>query len=201
MVDFDPVKLHQLHHDDRFDLVVVDTPPSRNALDFLDAPGTLSRFLDHPVFKLMMLPARRGLKVLNLASQPLLRAIGKVVGGEVLADAVAFFQAFAGMETGFRDRADEVMRLLSSPVTRFVLIASVVLAIPWFVVCWWQAERGHCNARLAMKVVTGADLLAQLEYLGMESAFIALTDGDFDAPPTYENLGATGHIYYGVLQP
>jgi anion-transporting ArsA/GET3 family ATPase len=117
-------RLHALHLDPRFDLVVVDTPPSRNALDFLDAPGTLSRFLDHPVFKLMMLPARRGLKVLNLASQPLLRAIGKVVGGEVLADAVAFFQAFAGMETGFRQRADEVHRLVHGDGTRFVLVAS-----------------------------------------------------------------------------
>ena len=65
--------------DGGWDALVIDTAPSRNALDFLDAPGTLSRFLDHPVFKLMMLPARRGLKVLNLASQPLLRAIGKVV--------------------------------------------------------------------------------------------------------------------------
>lgn len=117
-------RLHALHHDDRFDLVIVDTPPSRNALDFLDAPSTLSRFLEHPVFKLMMLPARRGLKVLNVASQPLLRSIGKVVGGEVLADAIAFFQAFAGMETGFRQRADDVQALLRSPRTRFVLVAS-----------------------------------------------------------------------------
>ncbi|MGA0893179.1 MAG: ArsA family ATPase [Ilumatobacteraceae bacterium] len=117
-------RLHALHHDDRFDVVIVDTPPSRNALDFLDAPSTLSRFLEHPVFKLMMLPARRGLKVLNIASQPLLRSIGKVVGGDVLADAIAFFQAFAGMETGFRQRADDVQALLRSPSTRFVLIAS-----------------------------------------------------------------------------
>ena len=117
-------RLHALHLDPRFDLVVVDTPPSRNALDFLDAPGTLTRFLEHPVFRLMMLPARRGLTVLNLASQPLLRAIGRVVGGEVLTDAVAFFQAFAGMETGFRERADDVHRLVHGERTRFVLVAS-----------------------------------------------------------------------------
>jgi anion-transporting ArsA/GET3 family ATPase len=117
-------RLHALHADDRFDVVVVDTPPSRDALDFLDAPGVLTRFLDHPLFKLMMLPTRRGLKVLNVASQPVLRSIGKVVGGDVLADAVAFFQAFDGMETGFRDRADAVQGLLRSDVTRFVLVAS-----------------------------------------------------------------------------
>ena len=117
-------RLHSLHLDDRFDLVIVDTPPTRNALDFLDAPGTLSRFVDHPLFKLLITPTRRGLKVLNIAAQPVLRTIGKVIGGDVLADAIAFFQAFEGMETGFRQRADQVLDLLSSPVTRFVLIAS-----------------------------------------------------------------------------
>ena len=117
-------RLHALHLDQRFDLVIVDTPPSRNALDFLDAPGTLSRFLEHPVFRLMMLPTRRGLKVLNVASQPLLRTIGKVVGGDVLTDAIAFFQAFAGMETGFRARAEAVLALLHGPTARFVLVAS-----------------------------------------------------------------------------
>jgi len=117
-------RLLALHADPRFDLVVVDTPPSRHALDFLDAPGTLARFLDHPIFRMLMLPARRGLKVLDLATQPVLSAIGKVVGSEVLADAVAFFQAFAGMETGFRDRAQEVTRLLRADDTRFLLVAS-----------------------------------------------------------------------------
>jgi hypothetical protein len=82
-------RLHALHADGRFDVVVVDTPPSRHALDFLDAPGTLTRFLDHPLVRLLMLPTRRGLKALNIATQPVLRTIGKVVGGEVLADAGA----------------------------------------------------------------------------------------------------------------
>lgn len=117
-------RLHALHLDERFDLVIVDTPPTRNALDFLDAPNTLARFIDHPLFKMLMLPTRRGMKVFNLATQPVLKTIGRVVGGDVLADAVAFFQAFAGMETGFRDRADEVIRLLASDVTRFVVVAS-----------------------------------------------------------------------------
>ena len=117
-------RLSALHADPRFDVVIVDTPPSRNALDFLDAPGTLTRFLDHPLFKLMMMPTRRGLKVLNVAAQPVLRSIGKVVGGDVLADAIAFFQAFDGMETGFRDRADAVMSLLRSDATRYVLVAA-----------------------------------------------------------------------------
>ncbi|MEP1123482.1 MAG: ArsA-related P-loop ATPase [Ilumatobacter sp.] len=116
--------LHALHHDDRFDLVVVDTPPSRNALDFLDAPGVLSRFLDHKIFKLAMLPTRSGLKIFGAAAQPIFKAIGKVVGSDVLADSLAFFQAFSGMETGFRERADDVVALLRAQGTAFVVIAS-----------------------------------------------------------------------------
>ena len=116
--------LHDLHGDDRFDLVVVDTPPSRNALDFLEAPGVLARFLDHRLFRLLMLPTRGGLKVIGTASQPIMKAIGRVVGSDVLADSVAFFQAFAGMETGFRERADDVVRLIRAPQTSFVVVAA-----------------------------------------------------------------------------
>lgn len=129
--------LHELHDDDRFDLVIVDTPPSRNALDFLESPGVLTRFLGHPVFTLMMLPTRTGFRVLSVATQPVLRAIGKVVGSEVLADAVAFFQAFAGMEAGFRARAEEVDRLLRADTTAFVVVTAphheVIEECGWFV--------------------------------------------------------------------
>lgn len=117
-------KLYELQADDRFDLVVVDTPPTRNALDFLDAPARLTRFLDHRLYRLLMAPARGGMKVLNLAAQPVLRTIGRVVGAEVLADAIAFFQAFDGMESGFRDRASHVLGLLRSAETRYVVVAS-----------------------------------------------------------------------------
>jgi anion-transporting ArsA/GET3 family ATPase len=139
--------LHQLHGDGRFDLVVVDTPPSRNALDFLEAPGVLARFLDHKLFRLMMLPARTSMRVFTAATQPLLRAIGRVVGSDVLADAVAFFQAFAGMEAGFRERADDVMALLRSDATRYVIVASphrdTVTEAVWF--AGKLAEQGIAN--------------------------------------------------------
>ena len=128
--------LHELHGDDRFDLVVVDTPPSRNALDFLDAPGVLARFLDHKLFKLMMMPTRTGFRVLTIATQPILKAIGRVVGSDVLADAVAFFQAFAGMDIGFRQRAEAVTALLRAESTRFILVASpqrdTITEASWF---------------------------------------------------------------------
>ena len=117
-------KLFELHGDDRFDLVVVDTPPTRNALDFVEAPRRLVRFLDNRLFRLLMLPARTGIRAVNVATQALLRTIGKVVGSEVVTDAVTFFQAFEGMEDGFRQRAAAVSRLLVDEATAFVLVAS-----------------------------------------------------------------------------
>ena len=117
-------KLFELHGDPRFDLVVVDTPPTRNALDFVDAPRRLTRFLDNRLFRLLMLPARTGLRAVNVATQAFLRTIGKVVGAEVVSDAVTFFQAFEGMEEGFRQRAERVHGLLVDPCTAFVLVTA-----------------------------------------------------------------------------
>ena len=117
-------KLYELHEEDDFDLVVVDTPPTRHALDFLDAPRRLSRFLDHRLFRLLIAPGRGLAKAVNVAAQTFLRTVSRVVGGEVVEDAVAFFQAFEGMEEGFRQRAGRVNELLAAPGTAFVLVAS-----------------------------------------------------------------------------
>lgn len=117
-------KLYELHVESDFDLVVVDTPPTRNALDFLDAPGTLTRFLDHPLYKVVMAPTRGIMKAFNVAAQAFLHTVARVVGAEVIDDAISFFQAFQGMEEGFRNRAHRVDELLAEEATRFVLVAS-----------------------------------------------------------------------------
>jgi anion-transporting ArsA/GET3 family ATPase len=117
-------KLYELHHEGRFDLVVVDTPPTRHALDFLDAPARLTRFLDNRVFRLLMTPTRAGLRAIGLATQMFLRTISRVVGGAIVTDAVAFFAAFEGMEQGFRDRAAKVEKLLGDATTAFVVVSS-----------------------------------------------------------------------------
>jgi anion-transporting ArsA/GET3 family ATPase len=117
-------KLYELHRSGRFDLVVVDTPPTRHALDFLDAPGRLMQFLNNRVFRLLMTPTRAGMRVLSVATQMFLRTVSKVVGGAVVADAMAFFAAFEGMEQGFRDRAAKVEKLLVDEGTAFVVVAS-----------------------------------------------------------------------------
>jgi anion-transporting ArsA/GET3 family ATPase len=117
-------KLHELHDEGGYDLIVVDTPPSRHALDFLDAPQRLTRLLDNRIFRLLMMPTRTYLRLAGAAVQRFLRTVGKVIGTEVLDDIVAFFRAFEGMEQGFRDRASRVEALLAEPQTAFVLITS-----------------------------------------------------------------------------
>lgn len=129
-------KLHQLVTGGQFDLVVVDTPPTRNAIDFLEAPRRLTRFLGHRLFQLLLMPTRAYLRAVSFASQALLRTIAKVAGAEVVEDAVAFFQAFEGMEEGFRQRAEEISAALADPSTAFVLVsaprAEAVAEATWF---------------------------------------------------------------------
>jgi anion-transporting ArsA/GET3 family ATPase len=117
-------KLYELHASGTFELIVVDTPPTRHALDFLDAPRRLTRLLDNRIFRLLMAPTRTTFRVTSAAAQAFVRTVGRVVGREVIDDVIAFFRAFEGMEAGFRDRADQVMTLLGAPETAFVLVTT-----------------------------------------------------------------------------
>jgi anion-transporting ArsA/GET3 family ATPase len=105
-------------------MVVVDTPPTRNALDLLDAPRRLSHFLENRLFRALLVPTRAYLRALNVATRALLRTIARVAGAEIVQDAVAFFQAFQGMEEGFHNRAGAVRALLADPGTAYVLVTS-----------------------------------------------------------------------------
>ncbi|MGY6499830.1 MAG: ArsA family ATPase [Acidimicrobiales bacterium] len=117
-------KLYELHGDDRFDLVVIDTPPTRNALDFLQAPHTLTRFLDHRLYRMLMAPTRRMTRAVGAATSAFVKTVSKVVGASVVDDAVEFFRAFDGLEEGFRDRAHDVAALFTAPGTAFVLVTA-----------------------------------------------------------------------------
>jgi anion-transporting ArsA/GET3 family ATPase len=117
-------KLHELHDRGNFDLIVIDTPPTRHALDFLEAPRRLLRLLDNRIFRMLMMPTRAYLRVASVAVQTFLRTVARVVGSEAIDDVVQFFRAFEGMEAGFRDRAVAVETLLAAPETGFVLVTS-----------------------------------------------------------------------------
>jgi anion-transporting ArsA/GET3 family ATPase len=117
-------KLFELHEEGGFELIVVDTPPTRHALDFLEAPNRLIRLLDNRIFRILITPTRASLKVASGAVQAFLRTVARVVGSEVIKDVIAFFRAFEGMEEGFRARAEAVEKLLGDESTAFVLVTS-----------------------------------------------------------------------------
>ncbi|MEU2719656.1 ArsA family ATPase [Streptomyces smyrnaeus] len=124
-------KLGQLRAGDEWDLIVVDTPPSRSALDFLDAPKRLGSFLDGKFIKLMMAPARvggrAGMKVVNLGMAGLslfTGALNKLLGAGLLRDVQTFVAAMDTMFGGFRTRADATYRLLQAPGTAFLVVAA-----------------------------------------------------------------------------
>ncbi|MFM8626469.1 MAG: ArsA family ATPase [Actinomycetota bacterium] len=116
-------RLFELSADPRFDVVVVDTPPSRNALDFLESPERLARFLKHPIVRLLVAPGRGGLRLAGTAMQPVLRIISGIVGSDALSGAVAFLRAFDGMESEFSRRALAVAAALRGDDTAFVVVS------------------------------------------------------------------------------
>jgi anion-transporting ArsA/GET3 family ATPase len=121
-------KLGQLRQSDAWDLIVVDTPPSRSALDFLDAPQRLSRFLDGKLLRLLTAPAKVGgrayLRVLNAGFGMVTGALTKILGAQVLRDVQTFVSALDTMFGGFRERADYTYQLLRAQGTSFLVIAA-----------------------------------------------------------------------------
>jgi anion-transporting ArsA/GET3 family ATPase len=121
-------KLGQLRARDEWDLIIVDTPPSRSALDFLDAPKRLGSFLDGKFIKLLMAPAkmggRAGMKFLNVGMSMMTGTLGKLLGGQFLRDVQTFVAAMDTMFGGFRTRADATYKLLQAPGTAFLVVAT-----------------------------------------------------------------------------
>ncbi|MER8068545.1 ArsA family ATPase [Streptomyces sp. NPDC094034] len=121
-------KLGQLRSRDDWDLIIVDTPPSRSALDFLDAPKRLGSFLDGKFIRLLMAPAkmggRAGMKFLNVGMSMMTGTLGKLLGGQFLRDVQTFITAMDTMFGGFRTRADATYRLLQAPGTAFLVVAA-----------------------------------------------------------------------------
>ncbi len=116
-------RLHRLLNDERFDRVVVDTPPSRHAFDFLDAPSQLVRFVDHRIYRTVFAP--KGLaRTASLGTRMILRVLGQMVGGGLVDEVVRFFSDFETMDAGFRQRASELDELLAGPQTGYVLVTA-----------------------------------------------------------------------------
>jgi len=115
-------KLFELHSEGRFDLLVLDTPPSRNALDFLDAPTRLTQFIEGKSLQIFIKPTGFAAKVAGRGAGVVISVLKRIVGFDLLADLSEFFTAFSGMIDGFQDRAHRVSALLSDDQTCFVII-------------------------------------------------------------------------------
>ena len=121
-------KLGQLHQDarksGRWDLIVVDTPPSRSALDFLDAPERLSSFLDGRFIRLLLAPAKGPARLMTAGFGVVTNALTKILGAQVLRDMQTFVAAFDTLFGGFRARATKTFELLQADGTAFLVIAA-----------------------------------------------------------------------------
>jgi anion-transporting ArsA/GET3 family ATPase len=117
-------KLYELAEEGGFDLLVLDTPPSRSALDFFDAPGRLTNFLEGRALKAFLKPTGLGMRVLGRGAGPLLGALRRITGVDLVADLSTFFGLLGDMTENFSARAREVEALLRSDETAFLLITS-----------------------------------------------------------------------------
>ncbi len=115
-------KLFEIHAEDRYDLLVLDTPPTRNALDFLDAPKRLLQFIEGRALQVFMKPAGFGMKVFGRGVSVMFGILRRITGVNLLEDLSEFFQAFSGMVEGFRERARRVNELLSAPESAFLVV-------------------------------------------------------------------------------
>ena len=119
-------RLHELRSSGDFDLIVVDTPPSRNALTFLDAPARMKDFFGGRLLRWLTVPARS--RLFTVASKPFYQIADRVLGSRFLQDIAEFFVLFQTMEAGFVQRAHDVERLLTDPGTTFVVVSTLETA-------------------------------------------------------------------------
>ena len=134
-------KLYELHESGRYDVLVLDTPPTRNALDFLDAPGRLARFVDSRSLQVFRASGRAGMGLFGRGVATIMSVLERATGVDLLRDLADFFNAFGGMAEGFRDRARRVEALMRDDATTFLLVTSPRAAA--------IADAGHFHGKLA----------------------------------------------------
>jgi anion-transporting ArsA/GET3 family ATPase len=117
-------KLYDLHRSEQFDVVVLDTPPSRNALDFLDAPDRVTQFLEGRALRTFMRPTGLAASVLGRGSGAVFALLRRLTGVDLMQDLSTFFRSLGGLVAGFRERAQAVKALLADPATTFVIVSS-----------------------------------------------------------------------------
>jgi anion-transporting ArsA/GET3 family ATPase len=117
-------KLYDLHHDGGFDVLVLDTPPSRNALDFLDAPDRLTDFFEGRALKLLLVPTGIAARIMSRGTSVVFSILKRLTGVDLMDDIAVFFRALGGLMDGFKQRAAGVKALLADPATTFLVVTS-----------------------------------------------------------------------------
>ena len=178
-------RLYEIHSEGKYDLIVVDTPPTRNALDFLDAPQRMADFFSSRLLRWLIVPYRS--RLVNFASKPFYQVADRILGTQFLADISEFFILFQSMYAGFVERADAVTRLLSDRRTTFMVV-STLEATPVREAEFFSAEltarKLHLGAIVLNKVLPeylrdpAADKLA----MSMVGRAAELADGLTDDP-------------------
>ncbi|EFL24929.1 ion-transporting ATPase [Streptomyces himastatinicus ATCC 53653] len=205
-------KLGQLRARVEWDLIIVDTPPSRSALDFLDAPKRLGSFLDGKFIRVLMAPAkvggRAGMKFLNVGVSMMTGTVSKVLGGQLMRDVQTFAAAMDTMFGGFRTRAEATYRLLQAPGTAFLVVAAperdALREAAYFVERLAADEMPLAGLVLNRVHGSGAEqlsaerALAAAETLSLKSATVPDPPGEGSVPANpgegAENLGADGFV-------
>ena len=175
-------KLYELDRDGDFDLLVLDTPPSRNALDFLDAPTRLTSFLEGRALKAFVRPTGVGMRVLSRGAAPLLGALHRVTGVDLIGDLTTFFGLLGDMTEAFSERARGVERMLRASTTAFLLVTSTQQAAIDEAI-WFRRTLSEGGLPFAGVIVNRVhhDILGESEPEDLISALDAELTGDLAA--------------------
>lgn len=191
-------RLHEIHRSGIYDLIVVDTPPSRNAIDFIEAPRRMAEFFGSRLLKWLTMPyrlgGRRGARMMNVASRPFYQVADRILGSQFLEDIAEFFLNFQSMYGGFVERARAVERLLRDKRTTFVVVSTLEPAPvreAEFFVSALAERRLHLGALVLNKTLpgyflgAGGEAAARVLRTGPDGAAKAVDDLD---PPTVSRV-------------
>ena len=180
-------RLYELHSEGNFDLIVVDTPPTRNAIDFIEAPQRMAEFFSSRLLRLLIAPYRS--RMVNMAARPFYQVADRVLGSQFLEDIAEFFILFQTMYSGFVERARSVERVLRDKRTTFVVVSTLEAAPireAEFFIQVLTSKRFHLGALVLNKVLP--------EYLLDEQAekrAVRLCD---DGPEIAASAGIAGDL-------
>jgi anion-transporting ArsA/GET3 family ATPase len=182
-------RLYELHSEGTYDLIVVDTPPTRNALDFIEAPARMADFFSSRLLRLLTAPYKS--RLVNLASRPFYQVADRILGSQFLEDIAEFFILFQSMAPGFVERAEAVTRLLHDRRTTFIVVTTLEAAPAHeaeFFIDVLSSKKFHLGAIVLNKVLPaylrdeGGDAARLAEQLEARAAEVAAELGPLIDP-------------------